>query len=50
MAKSKGGDKRDESGEHQRKIDEDNARIDRLNKEKDMDANERLRRTIEEGM
>ena len=46
----KGQSKRDDSGEHQRKIDEDNARINRLNKEQDMDASEKLRRAIEEGM
>lgn len=47
---AKGQNKRDESGEQQRKIDEDNARINRLNKEADMEAEEKLRRAIEEGM
>jgi hypothetical protein len=46
---AKGGNKRDESGDQQKRIDEDEKRINRLNKEKDMEANEKLRRAIEEG-
>ena len=46
---NKGQDKRDESGKLQKDIDEDEKRINRLNREKDMDANEKLRRAIEEG-
>lgn len=46
---AKGGDKRDESGDMRKQIEEDEKRINRLNKEKDMDANEKLRRAIEEG-
>lgn len=51
MAKNtpKGGDKRDESGAMKKKIAEDEARINKLNKEKDMSASEKLRRAIEEG-
>ena len=46
---AKGGNKRDESGDQRKRIEEDEKRINRLNKEKDMDADEKLRRAIEEG-
>ena len=46
---AKGGNKRDESGDQRKRIEEDEKRINRLNKEKDMDAAEKLRRAIEEG-
>lgn len=45
---SKGGSKRDESGAAKREIAADNALINRLNRENDMDANEKLRRAIED--
>jgi hypothetical protein len=46
----KGKDKRDESGAmKKKKIAEDEARINKLNKENDMSASEKLRRAIEEG-
>jgi hypothetical protein len=46
---AKGGNKRDESGDQRKRIEEDEKRINRLNKENDMDAEEKLRRAIEEG-